>query len=196
MKSMSGSSLKMLADVTEPTAPFGLLDVLWRRAQWPPRPGCRVGEGLVARVAGAGPQGSEGEPSATLVPLACGLLVLAAGSGRDDVVFGTVLFGACRAGRARTRYSGLFINTLPVRVGVAQVGRGGRRGARGAGGTGRAAGPGACPAGTSPAGPRRPGAAPAVHLAAELPSQPAPRHPLGRVREAALGALRSSGCAV
>jgi amino acid adenylation domain-containing protein len=101
-----------LADVVEPTAPFGLRDVHGD--------GSRIQESeehlegdLVRRIRERARR--LGVSAATLFHAAWALVV-AHTSARDDVVFGTVLLGRLQGGAGAQRIVGMFINSLPLRL--------------------------------------------------------------------------------
>lgn len=102
----------MLGDVDEPTAPFGLLDVQGngaavQEARLP------LQASLAQRVRKTAQR--NGVSAASLLHLAWAL-VMGRSTGRDDVVFGTVLFGRMQGGEGAHNALGMFINTLPLRV--------------------------------------------------------------------------------
>ncbi|QPB24784.1 non-ribosomal peptide synthetase [Rhizobium sp. 007] len=103
---------EQLADIDAPTTPFGLSEVY----------GDGIGSHEARRML---PQALHdrlrsqarrlGVSLASLCHLAWGHVVARA-SGREQVVFGTVLFGRMHGGAGADRAMGLFMNTLPLRL--------------------------------------------------------------------------------
>ncbi|WP_387467350.1 amino acid adenylation domain-containing protein [Photorhabdus sp. RM323S] len=105
---------RMLADIDEPTAPFGLYDVM--------QDGSRVDECHIQLPAELNIALRElarryGVTLASLAHLGWGM-VLAKSTGRQQVVTGTVLFGRLGGETGIEQGVGLFINTLPLRLDI------------------------------------------------------------------------------
>jgi non-ribosomal peptide synthetase component F len=101
-----------LADVVEPTAPFGIFEVQ--------EPDHQAGEALLeldeAMTGRIRAQARRlGVTVAALFHAAWGLVV-AHTSDRDDVVFGSVLLGRMQGSAGAQHTLGMFINTLPLRL--------------------------------------------------------------------------------
>ncbi|QBZ90211.1 amino acid adenylation domain-containing protein [Pseudomonas viciae] len=104
-----------LASVDEPTAPFGVLDVQGDGAQVV-ETSVRLDPALSLRIRAQ--SRTAGVTPAVLFHLAWAQ-VLGRCTGRDDVVFGTVVTGRLQGSLGADRALGVFINTLPVRVQLA-----------------------------------------------------------------------------
>ncbi|MEY9121976.1 amino acid adenylation domain-containing protein [Bradyrhizobium yuanmingense] len=102
----------MLADIDEPSTPFGL-DRVHGDGAGIAETRLMLPESLNARLRVQARR--LGVSLASLCHLAWGQVV-ARTSGREQVVFGTVLFGRMQAGAGGDRTMGLFINTLPLRL--------------------------------------------------------------------------------
>ncbi|WP_122386926.1 non-ribosomal peptide synthetase [Pseudomonas syringae group genomosp. 7] len=102
---------EQLGDVDEPTLPYGL--AMTSAEQIPGEARLALDTDLCRRLRDQARQLSVS--AATLMHLAWAQ-VLGQLSGRDSVVFGTVLFGRLRGGEGGERALGVFINTLPLRM--------------------------------------------------------------------------------
>ncbi|MEJ2075381.1 MAG: amino acid adenylation domain-containing protein [Reinekea sp.] len=102
---------QQLADVDEPTLPYGLTDSAKIEEAILPLP-----DTLARRIRQQARQ--NGISTASLFHLAWGRLISVL-SGRDDIVFGTVLLGRLQDGGEQI--PGVFINTLPLRLTLTDV---------------------------------------------------------------------------
>ena len=106
-----------LSDIDEPTAPFSLMDVrgdgssIHESREW-------LEPELAGRIRSQARR--LGVSAAVLFHASWGLVV-AHTTGRNDVVFGTVLLGRLQGGEKADEAVGMFINTLPLRLSLGQL---------------------------------------------------------------------------
>ncbi|MCK0546129.1 AMP-binding protein, partial [Pseudomonas syringae pv. aptata] len=102
----------LLGDIDEPTLPFDLHDVQGDGSELE-----EVRQEVEAELAGSLRQQAQslGVSAASLYHLVWAQ-VLGKVTGKDEVVFGTVLMGRMQGGDGADRSLGMFINTLPLRV--------------------------------------------------------------------------------
>ncbi|ATZ94877.1 solanimycin non-ribosomal peptide synthetase SolG [Dickeya fangzhongdai] len=105
-----------LADIDEPTAPYGLVNMLddFEIIEVTRKVPQRLNDTLRAHARRLGVS------LGSICHLAWGQ-VLACISGQDAVVFGTILFGRMHAGDGADQIMGPFINTLPIRLDMSGV---------------------------------------------------------------------------
>uniref|UniRef100_UPI00387EB368 non-ribosomal peptide synthetase n=1 Tax=Xenorhabdus szentirmaii TaxID=290112 RepID=UPI00387EB368 len=105
-----------LADIHEPTAPFGVLKVQAEGGSVT-EDHLFVAPDLAKSIR---VQARRHRVSPSVLFHAAWALILAQTCDRDDVVFGSVLLGRLQGGAGAEQVLGMFINTLPMRVSLAQ----------------------------------------------------------------------------
>ncbi|MDP5209827.1 non-ribosomal peptide synthetase [Microbulbifer sp. 2205BS26-8] len=108
---------QMLGDMNEPTAPFGIVDVLGNSSRTLESQQL-LDSKLARRLRVCAKQYGVSPASLFHFGFARLLGIL---SGRDEVVFGTVLSGRMDGGRSVDRALGIFMNTLPIRINVGDI---------------------------------------------------------------------------
>jgi amino acid adenylation domain-containing protein len=101
----------MLSHVDEPTAPFGLLNVPEARTDIRHSGKIRLPTALGERLRR---QARELKVSVASLFHVAWARLLSSAAGRDEVVFGTFMFGRLQGGAGADRMPGMFINILPI----------------------------------------------------------------------------------